>query len=121
MPHNHQITQEMHRCIEYCLECHAICVEAITHCLELGGKHPFVGQIGVLQDCAQICQTSADFMLRGSGRDVEISRICADICERCADDCDHMAPGDETLKRCAEICRRCASSCLAMAAAGVRS
>ncbi|MBI3281623.1 MAG: four-helix bundle copper-binding protein [Acidobacteria bacterium] len=117
MPHDRQITRQMRDCIQECLDCHAICVETIAHCLGLGGEHASPDHIALLEDCAQICQTSADFMLRGSERHTETCRVCADICERCAQDCERMARGDETMTRCAEVCRRCAESCSSIAGA----
>jgi hypothetical protein len=110
-----RITTEMRRCIENCVECHAICVETISHCLGIGGRHASEDHIGLLEDCSQICQTSADFMLRGSERHRETCRVCADICVQCAQDCDRLAGRDATMTRCAETCRRCAESCMAMA------
>ena len=44
-----------------------------------------------MQDCAQICITSADFMLRASPLHQMTCRICSGICEMCADDCSKLA------------------------------
>jgi hypothetical protein len=110
------ISAEMQQCIDECTRCHAICVTTASHCLELGGKHADPAHVGLLLDCAQICQTSADFMLRGSDRHQLTCRICADICRACAEDCERMAGGDQMLRQCAEVCRRCEQSCERMAA-----
>jgi hypothetical protein len=67
-------------------------------------------------DCAEICQTSADFMLRGSDRHHLTCRICADICRACAEDCERLAGDDPMMRECAEECRRCQKSCERMAA-----
>jgi hypothetical protein len=40
--------------------------------------------------------------------------VCADVCERCAIDCEGFGD-DEVMKACAEMCRRCADSCSRMA------
>ena len=105
----------MRRCIENCSDCHSICMETTVHCLGMGGEHASPEHITLLLDCAQICATSADFMLRGSPLHPVICGACAEACERCAADCERLAGGDETMLRCAEICRRCAESCRAMA------
>ena len=110
------ISAEMQQCIDECTRCHAICVTTASHCLELGGKHADPAHVGLLLDCAQICQTSADFMLRGSDRHQLTCRICADICHACAEGCERMAGGDQMLRQCAEVCRRCEQSCERMAA-----
>jgi hypothetical protein len=90
----------------------------VAHCLEKGGRHAEPQHIRLLLDCAEICQTSANFMVRGSDLHAATCRACAEVCERCADDCERMAD-DEMMRRCAEICRRCAASCAQMAGAAV--
>jgi hypothetical protein len=112
----HQISKEMRECIENCSSCHSVCVETASHCLEMGGPHAAAGHIGLLLDCAQICATSADFMLRGSPFHAQTCGVCAAVCERCAEDCERLAGDDELMRRCAEVCRRCAESCRRMAA-----
>jgi hypothetical protein len=103
----------MQSCIEECLHCHRVCVEMTAHCLEKGGRHAAAGHIRVLMDCAQICATSADFMLRGSPLHMNTCAACAIVCEACAQSCDQFAD-DEVMKRCADVCRRCAASCREM-------
>jgi hypothetical protein len=107
--------QEREACIERCQECHEVCLATIPHCLEMGGEHARPAHIRLMLDCVEICQTCADFLLRGS----ELHRLtcgaCAEVCRRCADDCDRLGD-DETMKACADVCRRCAESCARMAA-----
>jgi hypothetical protein len=110
-----QMNQEMQECINNCLSCHAVCLETISHCLQMGGRHAEASHIRLLQDCVQICLTSADFMLRGSNFHGQTCGVCADVCERCADECESMADGNDFMARCAEECRRCAESCRRMA------
>jgi hypothetical protein len=112
----HQISQEVRRCIDDCLECYSICTETVDHCLELGGKHAEPKHIRLLLDCAKICQASGDFMLRSSNFHPRTCAVCAEICQRCADECERLANGDDLMRRCAEICRRCAESCKKMGA-----
>ncbi len=58
---------EMQQCIQNCLDCHATCLKmAMNHCLETGGKHTEPAHFRLMMDCVEICQTSANFMLRGS-------------------------------------------------------
>jgi hypothetical protein len=106
----------MQDCISNCLDCHLVCLATIAYCLEKGGDHAAPEHIRLLQDCAQICIASADFMLRRSPMHRMTCRICADICNACADDCSKLAD-DETMVLCAETCRRCAQSCAEMAGA----
>lgn len=111
---HHQTNQQMQECISNCMTCHAVCLETIGHCLEMGGEHASAEHIGLLQDCAQICATSADFMLRMSSRHPQICGVCADVCEACAAECERLADGSDFMRRCADACRRCAESCRAM-------
>jgi hypothetical protein len=113
----HQSTgNNMEQCIQNCLDCHRICLETIAYCLQQGGKHAEAAHIRLLQDCAQICATSADFMIRGSDLHTLTCAACAQICARCATACEQMG-NDAQMKACAEVCRRCAESCRQMAGA----
>jgi len=105
--------QKMQNCINECQSCHSVCVQTVAHCLQMGGKHAEPSHIRLLEDCAQICQTSADFMLRGSDLHGQTCGACAVICERCADDCGKFTD-DEIMQHCAQICRSCAESCREM-------
>jgi hypothetical protein len=111
MNHNAQ----MRECLENCTECHAICTETVQHCLQLGGKHAEAAHIRLLLDCADICQTSTDFMLRGSPQHVLTCGTCAEVCLACAESCERIGQQDSMMKKCADVCRRCAESCRQMA------
>jgi len=109
------INHNMEDCIENCNECHRICLETMEYCLRMGGKHADAARIGLLADCAQICQTSADFMIRGSALHQQICAACAEVCSRCADDCTALSADDEQMQECAELCVVCEESCAEMA------
>lgn len=110
---NHQ-NQAMQQCIDNCLNCHRICLQTVTHCLSIGGPHAAPAHIGLLLDCAEICQTSANFMLRNSYFHAHTCGVCAEICEDCAEDCEGFG-ADQAMQECARQCRRCAESCQEMA------
>lgn len=99
-------------CIKACLECYKMCIEMSRHCLRMGGKHADAEHIQLLEDCANICRTSAEMMLRQSPYQTDICTLCAKVCEDCAVDCERF--DDEFMKQCAEVCRRCAESCKEM-------
>jgi hypothetical protein len=113
MPHHDP--HEIANCIGNCQECHEICLRTVSHCLQKGGRHAEASHIRLLLDCAEICQTSANFMIRLSELHPVTCGACAEVCRRCAEDCERMADGDAVMGRCAEICRRCAESCSRMA------
>ena len=104
----------MRACIEQCNHCQEICTETVAHCLQMGGEHAEPGHIRLILDCAEICQTSANFMLRISDFQGQTCGVCADVCERCAEDCERF-DDDQMMQQCAEVCRSCAASCRAMA------
>jgi hypothetical protein len=73
-----------------------------------------IAHVRRLLDCADICQASANFMLRGSELHMRTCAVCAEVCERCAESCERLAD-DPQMRACAEECRRCADSCRRMA------
>jgi len=110
-----QTSREMQDCIQACQECHSVCLTTAQHCLQMGGRHAAPQHITLLLDCAQICQTSADFMLRGSELHGRTCGVCAEVCERCAQDCERLDPNGQQMQMCAQVCRQCADSCRRMA------
>ena len=112
----HQMSDAMQECIDRCQSCQAICLESVGRCLDLGGKHADADHIRMLIACAEVCDTSARFMLLGSEHHPRTCEVCAEVCEACAKDCEQFGD-DEMMQRCADTCRRCAESCREMAGA----
>lgn len=108
------ISDEMRRCIDNCINCHAVCEATLGYSLARNGAHAGQPGILVLLDCADICRTSAGFLLRGSALHRHTCQACATICRACADWCQHLLR-DPVMKQCAETCRECAASCQEMA------
>jgi hypothetical protein len=108
------MSDDMHLCIQNCVQCHQFCEQTLQHCLQMGGLHAAQNHIRLLQDCAAFCATSADFMMRDSALHSRVCAVCAEICVACAIDCERMS-SDKIMQACAEACRRCADSCSKMA------
>lgn len=105
----------MQECLQNCQACHSICLSmAATHCLEMGGKHVEPTHLRLMLDCSQICQTSADFMLRSSSFHARTCGVCAEVCDACAKSCEEV--GD--MQECVNACRKCVESCRMMASMG---
>lgn len=105
---------EMQQCLDNCQHCHATCLTmAANHCLETGGPHVEPAHFRLMLDCAQICQTSADFMRRSSALHTQVCGVCAEVCEACAQSCERVGGMDE----CVQACRRCVETCRRMAQA----
>ena len=112
--HDHGEMDHVQDCIEACLNCHAACTMTAQHALAEGGEKGDINMVGVLLDCAEICQTSANFLLRGSPFHAVTCAACAELCRACEEACRSIS-GDERLVHCAEICAACAESCERMA------
>lgn len=103
---------EIRSCIEDCHQCHMMCLEmAMTHCLEKGGRYAEPAHMRLMLDCAEICETAMNSMIRHSAHHATVCRGCAEICRACAASCEEI--GD--MQECVDICLRCAESCERMA------
>ena len=65
-------------------------------------------------DCAVVCQALVTLLARESRFYRAFCRLCADICEACANECakfdvDHCRVCAETRRRCTTECRRLAA------------
>ena len=101
----------MQEAIQACLDCHSMCLRmAMTYCAAQGGKHVAAAHLQLMINCAEICQTCANFMLSDSPLHKTISAACAEVCEACARSCEQV--GD--MRDCVEECRKCEKSCKAM-------
>jgi hypothetical protein len=107
------MSDEMQQCIENCLDCHKVCEQLIPYCLNKGGMHAERKHIQALADCAEICRTSAHFMMWNSDLHAKVCGVCSEACIKCAIDCEGMS-SDDMMKMCASVCRKCADSCRAM-------
>jgi hypothetical protein len=108
------MTEDIRRCVQACADCHQYCIETIVHCRQHGGAYVDAAHLRSLLDCAEICQTTTDFMLRGSDLSTSLATFCAVVAERCALSCDRLGE-DRQLRACAEAGRRCALLCREMA------
>ena len=97
--------------IKACLDCHSTCVQtAMNFCLERGGRHVEKQHLRLMLNCAELCQTSANFMLSDSPLHGRVCAVCAEACEACAKSCEQV--GD--MRDCVDECLRCAKSCRSM-------
>jgi len=101
----------MRDAIKACLDCHSRCIQtAMNFCLERGGRHVEQEHFRLMLNCAEICQTSANFMLSGSPLHGRVCAVCAEVCEACAKSCEQVGE----MRECVEECKRCAKSCRSM-------
>ena len=106
-----KISQEMQSCIDSCYKA----VTASKVCLDEHMGEPDMKKchqlcldaIDIATACASIC--AADSAYIG-----QVSKICAQICRDCADECAKF--DSEVCQECAKTCRECAEKCESMAA-----
>jgi hypothetical protein len=110
------LSKDLQQCIEECLNCYSLCEQTAQHCVEMGGKHAEANHIRTLRDCAEICATSASFMLRDSKLHTRTCAVCAEVCRACERECRRIGD-DQLMQQCADACASCAKSCERMAKA----
>jgi hypothetical protein len=98
-------------CIEDCLDCYRICTDtAMSHCLPAGGEHVEPEHFRLMLNCAELCRTTAGFLLSESEFGLGICALCEEVCEACADSCRSIGGMED----CVQACEMCAESCAAM-------
>ncbi len=113
--HTHTMSQDaMKACIDACTTCHHTCLQtAMNHCLKVGGEHVEQAHFTLMMNCAQLCETSANFQLSNSTFSAELCAVCAQVCDACGDSCERIGG----MEACVAACRACAESCRTMAKA----
>lgn len=101
-------SSEMDQCIKNCLDCFRVCEETLARSF-FEGSHNNSSHLILLKLCADICQTSAKFMMMKSKFHTDTCGVCSKVCSECADSCEAL--GDESMKDCIVSCRKCAESC----------
>lgn len=110
---DHVADLALEQCRKHCLDCHHVCLEtAMRHCLQSGGKHTEPVHFRLMLNCAEMCQTNANFILSSSDLHILTCGVCAEICRRCAESCEALGEMDA----CVQACRACAESCDRMVA-----
>lgn len=112
------MTPEMERCARQCRVAEKDCVQAMTFCLEKGGKYSRLEIIRALLDCAEMCQTCANALDRDSEIADRECGICAEACEKCAEALEKLG-AEPPIQACAKACRRCSDECRKIAAAAI--
>ena len=98
---NPMVDAEMQMCIQNCLNCYAVCMNMVN-----GGQQAKSQYTTMLQDCAEMCMTTAHFMEHNSPLYGYVCQTCAQVCNHCAGECESKGDTD-----CANACRNCAWSC----------
>ena len=101
----------MQECIADCLHCYQTCLQtAMSHCLQVGGRHVEPEHFRLMTGCAEICRSAAHFMLSRTPMYAQVCAACAEVCSACGDSCEQIGDMDD----CVQACRRCEQSCRRM-------
>ena len=101
------------KCIEACLHCATLCDHCASSCLQEKNVQEMTHCIQLDMECAAICYTAARLMSLGSDKVEEYCRLCATICNECAEEC--RMHNNEHCQECAKACMQCADMCMEIA------
>jgi hypothetical protein len=92
-----RLIQHLNACADACDRCYNGClneedVSIMTRCIELD------------RECSDICRLTASIIARDSENTDKFLRLCAEICEICAEECEKH--NKSHCKLCAKICRK---------------
>lgn len=96
---------ELQQCIQDLQSCHDVCAQTAVNCQEAGGDHAKPEHIAMLQDCAEMCQTTTHFMQHDNPLYGYVAQACAQVTTHCGEECTQMGDTD-----CANACQNAAWS-----------
>jgi hypothetical protein len=96
-------------CIAACYACATVCDRCAVACFEDDDPQTKARCIGLVMDCAQLCQSAAALLSRDSEFVDTVCAACADICSASAIECSHHDV--RYCRQCADACVRCANLC----------
>lgn len=98
-----KIIDVLHLCAAQCTHCYDACHLEKEANMELCMLND--------QDCSDICRVTSQLLERNSPNVDIFYKLCAQMCQRCADECDKHKHF-EHCNKCADACRKCAEMCL---------
>ena len=88
-------------CMDACQACVIACNTCAAACLKESDVQMMAACIAQDLECAQICELAVAAMARQSPHAPDICRLCAQICQACADECS---------KHSHDHCQTCAAA-----------
>lgn len=104
-----RISQDRTLCIEACLVCASACNYCTSSCTKEENTEMMANCIQLGMECATICYATAQLLSLRSKKAEAITRLCAEMCLLCEDECNKH--NQDHCKKCAEACRKCAERC----------
>ena len=96
-------------CMDACQACIIACNTCAAACLKETDVQMMAACIAQDLECAQVCELAVASMARQSPHVSDICRLCAQICQACADECSKHS--HDHCQTCAAACQQCAMSC----------
>lgn len=106
-------TNSYQKCIDACARCAQACHECFEACLNETDVQARTKCIKMLAECAKMCEMSVSSMSCNARFAKEHCKLCATVCDACAQDCAMFQ--DEHCQLCAQECKTCAQECRNMA------
>jgi len=97
-------------CLKNLSKCRDVALELGTYCLIEGGPYAERDVLNAVADCAEICGQAQEFIHRGSEYRVQLSHLCAEVCDDAADQCSRFSD-DERMLYASMVIRDCAVVC----------
>lgn len=103
------------RCIEACFDCQQSCTACADACLGEDLIQQLTQCIRLNQDCADACGAAGSMASRRTGSNEltlgAMLETCALACRICAEECERHAQQHRHCAICAEACRECERLC----------
>jgi hypothetical protein len=104
--------QDYKPCIDACAQCAEVCQYCASMCLKEEDVNAMAHCVQLNMECEAICNAAVQLMSLGSQYSESICKICAQVCNRCAGECEKY--DIEHCRDCAAACRKCAEECQLM-------
>jgi hypothetical protein len=96
--------------VDEIMNCASTCEYCATACLNEENPEMMKDCIILDRDCADVCRLTATLLSRNSKNIDKILEACAEICNKCADECSKHE--HDHCQDCAKVCRECAEACM---------
>jgi len=94
---------EMQQAIQDLMICRDACIQTAKNCLRAGGEHAQDTHIHMLEDCADICHTTAHFLQHNNPLYGYVTQATYQVTNHCQEECERMGDTD-----CANACKNAA-------------
>ena len=103
--------QKYQECIDACNNCASMCANCASECLS--AKETNLNRcIQFCLETASICRSASELMSLNSDKVKEICKTCADLCNKCREEC--MKHNYDHCKECADACKKAEDLCMNM-------